>query len=317
MSGEHEGLTRAELLRRGLLGLTALTVAPMSSSCKKEERLTAQSPAPEAEEKLDVGYREVAGFSPGFHTCRGLAVRGDTVWVAGDMGVRGFQGGKLAASFDLPAAAQAVAAPPDGALFAALDDRVVDLSSGTATAWESLGPRARLVEILAAGDEVLVADAGNRLVRRYGRGGVERSLIGQRDPERDYPGLIVPSPYLGLALLPSGEVAVCNPGEHRVEIHSQDGALARTFGESGQGIAAFCGCCNPMSLAALGNGDIVTAEKGIPRVKVLAPDGKLRTVVAPPDAFDTNTTGLSLAVQGSQVLVLDPWTGTVRFFAPI
>ena len=315
MNGDHEGLTRGELLRRGLLGLTALTVVRMASSCREERRARVLKEAPE--EKLDIGYREVAGFSPGFHTCRGLAVRGDDVWVAGDMAVRGFKGGKPTASFDLPGAAQAVGIAPDGAVFAALDDRVVDLSSGTAAAWEPLGPRARLVGILATGKDVLAADAGNRQVLRYGRDGAVRNRIGVRDPKRDYLGLIVPSPYLGLALLPSGELAVCNPGEHRIEVHSLDGRLARTIGKSGQEIAAFCGCCNPMSLAVLAGGDLVTAEKGIPRVKVIAPDGSLRTVVAPPTAFDVNTTGLELAVQNGRVLVLDPWEGAVRVFEPI
>ena len=46
------------------------------------------------------------------------------MWVAGDMAVRRFQGGKPVAAFALSGAAQAVGIAPDGALFAAMDDRV-------------------------------------------------------------------------------------------------------------------------------------------------------------------------------------------------
>lgn len=44
----------------------------------------------------------------------------------------------------------------------------------------------------------------------------------------------------------------------------------------------FCGCCNPTHFALLPDGGFVTAEKGIVRVKVYGPDGKLRAFVLPP-----------------------------------
>ena len=309
-----DGITRAELLRKGLLGMTALSVVPAASSCEGGE--TQRTQAAEPEETLPVGYREVEGFAPGFHTCRGIAAEGDTVWVAGDMAVRSFRNGESVESLDVPGAAQALATTPDGTIYAALDDRIVVVAKGQTVEWESLGPRARLVHLVVAGSDVLAADAGNRQVLRFDREGKLRNRIGSRNPGVGYPGLVVPSPYLGMALLPSGELLVCNPGQHRLETHTLDGQLQDAIGKAGQGIADFCGCCNPMSVAVLPNGDLVTAEKGIPRVKVLAPDGSLKTVVAPPQAFEVNTKGLEVVVQGTQVLVLDPWEGKVRVFVP-
>lgn len=314
MNDAQDGLTRSEVLKRGLLGLTALTVLPTAAACRREQDSALITPEPA--EKLDVGYREVEGFAPAFHTCRGLAVSGDDVWVAGDMAAAAFADRRLKQSFDVPGAAQALAADTDGTLYVALEDRMIVVSPKGLEKWEPLGPRARLVEAILSGEEVLVADAGNRCVVRYDKSGAVLGRIGERDQTSGYTGLIIPSPYLGLAALPSGEVAVCNPGQHRIEFHSRDGKLLRTIGENGQDISGFCGCCNPMSLAVLPTGDIVTAEKGIPRVKVLSSDGHLKKVVAPPSAFDPKTTGLEVAILGKRVLVLDPWMGSVRVFEP-
>lgn len=315
MKDRKEGLTRGEVIRGGLLRAAALSLLPVASSCSPER--VASTPPPEPEEKLNVGYGEMGSFRPAFHTCRGLAVHGEAVWVAGDMAIQSYRNGAPAELHDLPGTAQAVAVGPDGTVFAALDDRVVRVGSHGAQAWDSLGPRARLVEIVATKEDVFVADAGNRQVVRYSWDGKAKSILGKPIPEQEYAGLIVPSPYLGIALLSSGELAVCNPGQHRIEVHSPEQGLIRSFGEPGQEIAAFCGCCNPMSLAVLESGDFVVAEKGIPRVKVLSPHGALKTVVAPPSAFDPKTTGLEVAVQKSRVLVLDPWQGAVRTFEPI
>ena len=89
----------------------------------------------------------------------------------------------------------------------------------------------------------------------------------------------------------------------------------------------FCGCCNPVNLAVLADGRIVTAEKGIPRVKVHAADGRFECVVAGPKQLaptktiteETRTQFKLLAVDlavdsGGRVLVLDPARRSVRIF---
>ena len=95
-------------------------------------------------------------------------------------------------------------------------------------------------------------------------------------------------------------------------------------------IDAFCGCCNPIGLAVLPDGRCVTAEKGLPRVKVFAADGRLESVVAPPASFapvaseeregdlgETTSDGLDVALDGEgRVWVLDLVGGTVQGFRP-
>jgi sugar lactone lactonase YvrE len=81
-------------------------------------------------------------------------------------------------------------------------------------------------------------------------------------------------------------------------------------------IDGFCGCCNPTDIALLADGRVVTAEKGLPRVKVMNPDGTLSCVVAPPDGLSAGASGTDLAVgPDGRVYVLDPQVQLVRIFA--
>jgi hypothetical protein len=81
-------------------------------------------------------------------------------------------------------------------------------------------------------------------------------------------------------------------------------------------IDGFCGCCNPTDIAVLPDGRVVTAEKGIPRVKILDRDGTLSCVVATPDDLSAAASGLDLAIDtGGRVLVLDRQARLLRVFA--
>lgn len=64
-----------------------------------------------------------------------------------------------------------------------------------------------------------------------------------------------------------------------IQRYSNDGDLLTSWGEAGMGIAEFPGCCNPTRIA-VGASIVVTAEKGIPRVKVYSHAGELKAVVA-------------------------------------
>jgi hypothetical protein len=80
-------------------------------------------------------------------------------------------------------------------------------------------------------------------------------------------------------------------------------------------IDGFCGCCNPTHMAILDNGSFVTSEKGLPRVKVIAPTGELQAVVAGPGQLAPDTVGLDLAIDPEgRILVLDPAARMVRVF---
>ncbi len=213
----------------------------------------------------------------------------------------------------------------DGLLYAALKDHVevYDARGAPVACWDVVGGKAYLTGIAVGDNDVFLADAGNRVVRRHDRSGKPLNLIGRKDKERDVPGFIVPSPFFSVALGADGLVRATNTGRHRVELYTPEGHLELSWGQPGAAIENFCGCCNPIDLAILPDGRTVTFEKGIPRVKVYSATGGFECVVAGPESFAENARvcgpnectlgGMDGVVDDTgRVLILDVVTGKVR-----
>ena len=99
---------------------------------------------------------------------------------------------------------------------------------------------------------------------------------------------IIPGPYMDISFNPQGEIVSSNPGRHQVNTFDLDGKLSSSIGKPSFKHTGFCGCCNPVALTVLKNGNVVTTEKGIARVKILDPKGNLVGVVAAPKDFRAN-----------------------------
>jgi hypothetical protein len=69
------------------------------------------------------------------------------------------------------------------------------------------------------------------------------------------------------------QILVANLGAFRVQCVDTNGNKLMTFGNRGKSLDEFHGCCNPVSVASLNNGAIVTVEKGPTRVKIFSKDG--------------------------------------------
>ncbi|OFY39488.1 MAG: hypothetical protein A2X18_05190 [Bacteroidetes bacterium GWF2_40_14] len=69
------------------------------------------------------------------------------------------------------------------------------------------------------------------------------------------------------------EILVANLGAFRVNGFDYAGKPTISFGQRGNGIDDFHGCCNPVSVAFLSNGGIVTVEKDPTRIKVYSKEG--------------------------------------------
>jgi len=175
-------------------------------------------------------------------------------------------------------------------LYAAYKENVAvfDRKGSQRAIWESPGSKAYFTGMTADANDVFVADAGNRIIRRYDKSGKPLNHIGARDKERNIPGFIVPSPFFSVVMGGDGLLRVTNPGRHRVELYTREGDLELSWGEPGAAIQNFCGCCNPIDLALLQDGRTVTFEKGIPRVKVYSAKGEFESVVAGPESFAEN-----------------------------
>jgi len=194
--------------------------------------------------------------------------------------------------------------------------------------WISPGGKAWLSGIAAGKDAVFAADAGNRVIWRYDREGKVHNRIGDKDAARGIPGLIVPSPYLQVALGKDGLLRVNNTGRHQIEVYTPEGDLEFHWGKPGGSIEGFCGCCNPIGFALLPDGRYLTCEKGMPRVKLYSAQGEFEGVVAEPDLFPENARpgqprrsdgllgGLDATADASgRIYVMDLVTGEIRSMA--
>lgn len=233
-------------------------------------------------------------------------------------------------AFDAPVRAVAVGA--DGTLYAGLRDRVVVCGAdGRRRAeWTIPGKRPWITGLAVTEEALFAADAGNRVVLRLDRSGRLLGRIGAKDPERDVPGFVIPSPYFTVRAHPDGLLRVNNPGRHRVEAYTPEGDFEGAWGTASASAAGFCGCCNPVGLALLPDGRVVTCEKGLPRVKIFSGTGEFESVAAPSAAFpeaaragagaadlDASLAGLAVAADArGRLAVLDHVTGSIHLFQP-
>jgi hypothetical protein len=108
-------------------------------------------------------------------------------------------------------------------------------------------------------------------------------------------------------------VYVVNPRLLHVEVFTHKGEYETAWGKGSPAVADFFGCCNPAQLAVLPDGSFVTAEKGIPRVKIYSRSGSFQAVVAGPSQLTDTPTDLAADRRG-RVLVLDGRAAKVRVF---
>lgn len=278
-----------------------------------------------------IGWEEVARFKCEAKDARRLAIGpGDVMHVAaGNQILRRGPEGSLPA-LEMGASVTCVAVAADGALYAGLRDRIAafDPAGVRVGTWAAPDPKSWFTGLAVSAGDVWVADSGRRIVWRFDRAGKLLGRLGARQPDRNIPGFIVPSPFLDVRLHPDGLLRINNPGRHRVEAYTVEGDFEIAWGQPSAGITGFCGCCNPIGLAILPDGRAVTAEKGLPRVKVYRADGTLESVVAGTESFkenhrqcsnpnDCTRGGLDVAVDGrGRICILDRVTGEVRTLQP-
>jgi len=277
-----------------------------------------------------IHYEQVGRFScPNPEPRRMVIGPEDRVYIAaGDsVGVLDLNGARIN-EINLGTAARCVAVAGDGTVYAGARDHVevFDPKGKRLATWDALDQRAWLTGLAVGENDVFAADAGNRVVLRFDKSGKLAGRIGEKNKQRNVPGLVVPSPYLDVKLARDGLLRVNNTGRHRIEAYTANGDLESSWGKASNAIEGFSGCCNPIGLALMPDGRYVTCEKGLPRVKVYSAKGVFESVVAGPESFPENATatfvkgaedcrlgGLDAAVDSQQrVYILDLVTSEVR-----
>ena len=256
-------------------------------------------------------YRLALSIPVGLREPRGIAsIQDGGVYVCGDQElVLLGRGGEVRGRWELGGEPTCVTASGGRAYVGVRDHLEVVEPAGELTVWPDLGSQAIVTSVAAVGDAVFVADAGNRMLLRFSSAGALAGAVA-----RDF---TVPSPFFDVAGAPDGSIYAADPGAQRVRHYSASGKLLGAWGTSSLKAEGFAGCCNPAHIAVLPCGALVTAEKGLPRVKVYEPDGRLTAVVAAPADFRATESGLDLATRkanGGEILVLVPLERVVRVY---
>jgi hypothetical protein len=306
-----------------ILAIVAGVVAVMRMDPWAERQ---SSPPDDAIDPALIRYEQTGRITVPMRHVQSLAVGPhDQIYVAGDKAIRVFARNRAKyAEIALKEEPKCIAVGGEqhvspGRIYVGMEEHVevLDADGTPLKTWETLGEGAMLTAIALGEEDVFLADAGNRIVWRFDASGKLKGRIGAPDKARNIPGFVIPSRYFDAAVGPDGLLYVVNPRALKILAFTPDGDLEFSWGSGSPTIEGFCGCCNPAHFTILTLPDrsfrFVTAEKGIPRVKVYSAKGEFECVVAGPEQVSSVAVDVAADRRG-RILVLDPAAGSVRIF---
>lgn len=162
--------------------------------------------------------------------------------------------------------------------------------------WEACSDNSDYCSFAVCEDGVFVTDAANKNICKYNLDGSLSKFI--NSPK----GFVVPSYCFAITAM-DGKIICSNPGKHIVEEYTTDGEFITSFGKSGSGEGEFCGCCNPAIIAPANGGEILTSEKGIPRVSCYDLNGKFRSILLDSKALGGGHKAYNVRVMKDKLIV--------------
>jgi hypothetical protein len=145
--------------------------------------------------------------------------------------------------------------------------------------WEACSELSNYCSLALAPGCVFVTDMANKNICKYTSEGAFVKFITSPD------AFIIPSLTFGIVHA-NDRIYCSNSGRHQVECYTLSGEYAGAFGCPGGAPGLFAGCCNPVHLAYTANGEIITSEKGNPRISCYGSDGTFRSLL-----LDSNLLG--------------------------
>ena len=272
-------------------------------------------------DQVDSRYIETTSIDPKLDSPQAMCVGADgRLFVAGQdaIVVFGVSGTEIA-RFAVNGRPKCLTVDADGTLYVAFSDHVevMDTAGTVKAIWNTLDKQPYITSIALQDDLVYVADAGNKVVVQYSKDGKELSRIGEKNDDEDIPGIEVPSPYLDLAVNDEGSLWVVNPGRLGMERYRSDGSIVTSWYRPEMlDLKGFTGCCNPTHVAFTQEGKLVTAEKGLVRLKIYdVTNGEYEELIAGSSSFPREQSLKDLVVDSkNRILVLDPRKNTIRIF---
>lgn len=267
-------------------------------------------------------YRHARTIAGGFRgSLRGITLDArDRVFAAGDAEIRVFdRTGEPLGRWATAGPVHTVALAADGRVFAG-ESRQIEIFDDRGRlldTWRDAERLGRVSAIGFVGRDVLAGDSHGRAIRRLDAGGRFLNDIGLNNRTG---GFVVPNGVVDFGVDARGIIHAANPGKHRVERYTPDGALLGHIGRfGGPDPVGFSGCCNPTNVCIADGHDgtrIYTTEKAGPRVKVYDAAGALLAVIAE-RGFDPNCKNMDVAVDSrGAVHVVDTVRLEIRVFEP-
>ncbi len=171
-------------------------------------------------------------------------------------------------------------------------------------AWEACSELSDYCSFALAGNFVFVTDAENKNICKYTKEGNFVSFI--KSPVN----FIIPSYTFDIASI-NDTVYCVNSGRHLIETYTLDGEFIASFGGPGGEAGSFVGCCNPVYISFTPQGELITSEKGNPRISVFERSGQFKEVILNSrllgggnKAYETQTDGNRLFVAGKNKMVV-------------
>jgi len=162
--------------------------------------------------------------------------------------------------------------------------------------WEACSNNSDYCAFTTTDEYVFVTDAENKNIVQYDKEGALVRFI--KSPE----GFIIPS--YSFDIININDTIYCsNSGRHKIESYTLDGEFIAAFGVSGAQAGAFAGCCNPVYLEKTFNGNILTSEKGNPRISCYDRNGKFRTILFDSKKLGGGTGAYKMCVLGEDIYI--------------
>jgi hypothetical protein len=162
--------------------------------------------------------------------------------------------------------------------------------------WEACSEQSDYCSFTTAPGFVFVTDAANKNICKYTNEGNFVKFI--KSPNN----FIIPSYTFGITHI-DGTIYCSNSGRHQIESYTLDGDYISSFGKAGGATGMFCGCCNPVHLAHTSTGEIITSEKGNPRISCYSSDGKFRSLLLDSKILGGGNTAYDVKVHEDKLYV--------------
>ena len=249
-------------------------------------------------------YRRISGFlAP--DEISAMELVGGSIYLATPNAISIYgMSGELQTNFATPSDVRDLAVL-DGHIYALFPTRieVYDYQGNELQTIEACSENSDYCALAVCPEGIFVTDAANKNICKYNLDGSLARFI--QSPK----GFIVPSYSFGITYVAptgtetQGKICCSNPGRHLVESYTLEGEFISSFGKAGADAGAFSGCCNPVIVTTANNGELLTSEKGIPRISCYSEGGKFRSVLLDSKALGGGHSAYDVRVMKDKLIV--------------